>query len=57
MIAVSLAQKGFGRSPLGRAIRSKSSLVPRCGLYAAIPNALSFRIKVKFDFCNELFEE
>ena len=29
----------FGRVPSGRAIRYKSSLVPRCGLFASIPHA------------------
>lgn len=29
----------FGRAPAGRAIRFKSSLVPRCGLSASIPHA------------------
>ncbi|CDN74514.1 hypothetical protein E18064_30011 [Elizabethkingia anophelis] len=31
----------FGRAPTGRAIRYKSSLVPRCGLFTAIPHAIS----------------
>ena len=31
----------FGRVPSGRAIRYKSSLVPRCGLFATIPHAKS----------------
>jgi len=29
----------FGRIPAGRAIRCKSSLVPHCGLFTAIPYA------------------
>lgn len=36
-----LKRFSFGRDPTGRAIRYKSSLMPRCGLFAAIPYAVS----------------
>jgi len=36
-----LKRFSFGRDPTGRAIRYKSSLVPRCGLFATIPHAIS----------------
>lgn len=34
-----VTEKEFGRAHSGRAIRYKSSLVPRCGLFATIPHA------------------
>lgn len=38
-------KQGFGRVPSGRAIRCKSSLVPRCGLSTSIPHAEKHRLK------------
>ena len=37
-----LVRKYFGHSPIGRALRFKSSLVPRYGLSTSIPNANCF---------------